>query len=368
MMQRLLAALVFLVMVASAAGATGLRIKDIADLGGMRDNQLVGYGLVIGLQGTGDSLRNAPFTEQAMRSMLEKMGINFDNATASTRNIAAVIVTANLPAFVSPGTRIDVTVSSLGDASSLMGGTLVLTPLMGADSEVYAVAQGPLAVAGFVNAGAAESVTQGVPTGARIPNGAIVERAVAGGFSSEREVVLRLRNPDFNTVIAMVDAVNRFTAKRYGKALARERSARELTVVRPGRVSAARFVAQIGRLTVEPDTPARIVIDERSGTIVIGRDVRISTVAVTHGNLTVRITEQPVVSQPPAFSGGETVVVPSTLVDAYEGDGQLALLPGSSLNALINGLNRIGLKPSGIIAILQAIKSAGALQAELVVQ
>ena len=368
MMRCALITLAVLLVLMPAVQAAGLRIKDIAEVGGMRDNQLVGYGLVIGLQGTGDGLRSAPFTEQAMRSMLEKMGINFDNTTASTRNIAAVIVTTNLPAFISPGTRIDVTVSSLGDASSLKGGTLVLTPLMGADGEVYAVAQGPLAVSGFASAGAAESVTQGVPTGARIPNGAIVERGVAGEFAADRELVLRLRNPDFATVIAMVDAVNRYTRKRYGKALARERSARELTVVRPAKVSAARFVAQIGRLTVEPDTPARVVIDERTGTIVIGRDVRISTVAVTHGNLTVRVTEQPYVSQPPAFSDGETVVVPSTLVDSYEGDGQMAVLSGSSLNALINGLNRIGLKPSGIIAILQAIKSAGALQAELVVQ
>ncbi len=366
-MRRLAIIVLMLLSVAHGASAA-MRIKDVTDIGGVRDNQLIGYGLVIGLQGTGDSLRNAPFTELSMRSMLEKMGVNVNAASASTRNVAAVIVTANLPAFVSPGTRIDVTVSSLGDAASLAGGTLVLTPLHGADDQVYAVAQGPLAVSGFAKAGEAESVSQGVPTGGRIPNGAIVERTVEGPFTSSKQLVLSLRNPDFDTAVAVADAINRFTKKRYGRKLARERNSREVAVTRPVNQATARFVAEIGRLPVEPDVPARIVIDERSGTIVIGRDVRISTVAVTHGNLTVRITEQPSVSQPAPFSLGETAVAPQTLIDAYEGDGQMAILKGSSLNTLIGGLNRIGLKPSGIIAILQAIKSAGALQAELVVQ
>ncbi len=367
-MKRVLVAIWLTMAWATGAQADGMRIKDITDLGGARDNQLIGYGLVIGLQGTGDSLRNAPFTELSMRSMLERLGVNLEAASARTRNVAAVIVTAHLPAFISPGSRIDITVSSLGDASSLAGGTLILTPLYGGDNQVYAVAQGPLAVSGFAKAGQAESVSQGVPTGGRIPNGAIVERAVPGGFATARHIVLALRNPDFNTATAIADAINRYTKKRYGKSLARERNSREVAVVRPAKITAARFVAAIGTLAVKPDTPARIVLDERSGTIVIGRDVRISTVAVTHGNLTVRITEQPTVSQPEPFSDGETVVVPSTLVDTYEGDGQMAILSGSSLNTLIGGLNRIGLKPSGIIAILQAIKSAGALQAELIVQ
>ena len=357
-----------LVVLALPVAAGNMRIKDIADIGGVRDNQLVGYGLVIGLQGTGDSLRNAPFTEQSMRSMLEKMGVNFNNAVPRTRNIAAVIITANLPAFISPGSRIDVTASSLGDASSLAGGTLVLTPLLGGDGQTYAVAQGPLAVSGFTKAGEAETISQGVATGGRIPNGAIVERAVPGGFGSSSEIVLALRNPDFATAVKIADTINRHTEKRYGKAMANARNSREIAIMRPGNVSTPRFVADIGKLTIAPDTPARVVVDERSGTIVIGRDVRISTVAVTHGNLTVRITEQPSVSQPEPFSDGQTVVVPSTSIDAYEGDGQMAILSGASLSSLIAGLNRIGLKPSGIIAILQAIKSAGALQAELVVQ
>jgi len=344
------------------------RIKDIASVRGVRDNQLVGYGLVIGLNGTGDSLRNSPFTEQSIQSMLDRMGVNVRSANPRTRNVAAVVVTAELPAFAGAGSRIDVTVSSLGDASSLLGGTLVLTAINGADGQIYAVAQGPLAVSGFAAKGRAESLTQGVPTTGRIPGGAIVEREVRNNFSNETVFVLDLRNPDFSTAARVADSVNVFTQRTFGKKLAREQDIRSISIARPDRVNAARFVAALGELEVEPDTSARVVVDEKSGTIVMGSDVRISTVALTQGNVTVRITEEDEVSQPQPFSDGDTIVVPRTAVKVSQQKGKFAVLRGGSLDSLVKGLNSIGLKPTDVIAILQAIKSAGALQAELVVQ
>lgn len=375
MMARLLLALTLLL---SAAGAqAAVRIKDIADIRGLRENQIVGYGLVIGLNGTGDTLRNAPFTEQSLQSMLDNMGINVrnDNAnstvrptTLRTRNVAAVMVTADLPPSISPGERIDVTVSSLGDASSLLGGTLVMTPLRAADGVVYAVGQGAVMVAGYSVQGQAQSVSQGTPTAGRIPNGAIVEREVHGKLHEIEYLVLELRNPDFVTATRILDAVNRYAGGRYRAQIAFERDYRTIVLSKPSHIGPVRFLAEIGELIVEPDTPARVVINERTGTVVIGRDVRISTVAVTHGNLSVRITELPVVSQPAPFSQGRTVVVPQTFVEANEPGAQVAILSGVDLQRLVRGLNQIGLKPSGIIAILQAIKTAGALQADVVVQ
>jgi flagellar P-ring protein FlgI len=350
------------------AAQAATRIKDIATLQGVRENQLVGYGLVIGLKGTGDSLRNSPFSEQSLQSMLDSMGINVRDSSLRTRNVAGVVVTAELPPFIGRGARIDITVSSLGDASSLLGGTLVMTSLMGADGQIYAVAQGPVAVSGFSSEGDAESLTEGVPTTGRIPNGALVEKEVHDGFWELKDLVLELKNPDFNTVIRMVDAINAYAASRYGKKVAFERDYRTIVLDKPDDISAPRFIADLGELTVEPDTPARVVIDERTGTVVIGRDVQVSTVAVTHGNLTVRVTEQPIVSQPAPLSKGETTVAPRTLVDASQTGGRLAIVGGADLQTLVAGLNQIGLKPTGIIAILQAIKSAGALQAELVIQ
>ncbi len=334
----------------------------------MRDNQIVGYGLVIGLKGTGDSLRNAPFTEQALQSMLESMGINVRNASLRTRNVAGVVVTAELPPFIGKGARIDVTVSSLGDATSLLGGTLVMTSLMGADGEIYAVGQGPVAVSGFSSQGDAESLTEGVPTTGRIPNGALVEREVAGPFNDIGRLVLELKNPDFDTAVRVADAINAYAAVNYGGKVAFERDYRTIELRKPDSISAPRFIAAIGDLLVVPDTPARVVIDERTGTVVIGSEVQISTVAVTHGNLTVRVTELPDVSQPQPLSQGETKVMPHTFVDASQAGGQLAIIGGTDLQTLVGGLNQIGLRPTGIIAILQAIKSAGALQADLVIQ
>jgi flagellar P-ring protein precursor FlgI len=321
--------------------------------------------------GSGDSLRNSPFAQQSIASMMERMGVNIRDAGARTKNVAAVIVTAELPAFAGRGSRIDVTVSSLGDATSLAGGSLIRTPLYGADDKIYAVAQGSVAVAGFDTRGQNESVTQGVPTTGRIANGATVEREGPGQFADEETLRLELRNPDFATAVRIAEAINEFGSERFGKMGARMAVAEDLRMVRvyrPPNMPLAMFTAMIGELWVQPDTPARIVIDERTGTIVIGSEVRISTVAVTHGNLTVRVSESPVISQPLPFSDGQTVVESETNVDVLQEPGNFAIVNGSDLHTLVSGLNRMGLKPPGIIAIIQAMKSAGALHAELVVQ
>jgi flagellar P-ring protein precursor FlgI len=344
------------------------RIKDITAIQGVRDNQLIGYGLVIGLAGTGDSLRGSPFTEQSLRSMLEKMGVSVPAQSMRARNVAAIVATATLPPFIGKGARVDVAVSSLGDASSLAGGTLVLTPLIAVDGNAYAVAQGPIAVSGFAAQGQAESLTQGVPTAGRIANGALIERQRVADFNALETLTLQILNPDFATAIAIADAINAHAKERYKTPIAEARDLRTVTLKRPPKLSASRLMAEIGDLVVAPDAPARIVIDEKAGTIVIGSGVKISRVAVTHGSLTVRVTETPQVSQPPPLSPGETVVAPETQITTREDGGQLSIVAGPSLEKLVDGLNRLGVKPTGIIAILQAIKSAGAMQAELVVQ
>lgn len=344
------------------------RIKDIAQLQSARDNQLVGYGLVIGLQGSGDSLRNSPFTEQSIRAMLENLGIASEGGRARAENVAAVIVTANLPPFVQSGARIDVSVSSLGDADSLAGGVLVMTPLKAADGEIYAVAQGPVFISGFNAEGEAEKITQGVPTSGRVPNGAIIERQVEAEFGDVGTLTLQLRNADFSTAVRITDAINDYALERFGKRVAREQDSRTVIIQKPQKISAARFYAELENLVVESDMPARVVVDERTGTIVIGNEVRISRVAISHGTLTVRITEMPRVVQPEPFSRGRTAVEPFTAIDLDQPDGRVAILDGPNLETLVAGLNRLGVKPDGIIAILQGIKSAGALQAELVLQ
>lgn len=344
------------------------RIKDITQLQSARDNQLIGYGLVIGLQGTGDGLRNSPFTQQSLRAMLENLGIATQGAQVRAKNVAAVIVTANLPPFVESGTRIDVSVSSMGDATSLTGGTLIMTPLRAANGEIYAVAQGAVSVSGFAAQGQAETLTQGVPTAGRVPNGAIVERQVPDSFSNTTSFTFQLFNADFSTAVHVADSINAFTSIHFGKRLARAQDSRTIVVQRPARIAAARFVADIENLAVESEAPARVVVDERTGTIVIGQDVRISRVAISHGTLTVRVTEAPRVVQPEPFSKGVTAVEPNTAIEATRPNGRVAVIDGPNLQTLVAGLNRIGVKPDGIIAILQGIKSAGALQADLIVQ
>ena len=336
---------------------------------GVRANQLVGYGLVIGLNGTGDSLRNAPFTEQSLQSMLDRMGINVRNSKARTRNVAAVIVTAELPAFTGKGARIDVTVSSLGDATSLQGGSLILTPLNGADNQIYAVAQGPLAVTGFAQQGKAETVTQGVPTTGRIPNGAHGRARCAGQALRRDGDRVRAAQSGFQhgrQHCGCDQPLHAAALRHQGRQGERPAHGRDGAAV----LSVAGAVHCRGRRAdgAARMRPARVVIDERTGTIVIGKDVQISTVAVAHGNLTVRVTENAKVSQPNPFARGETVVTPDTQIDVDEKGANLAIIRGTNLQTLVAGLNRIGLKPQGIIAILQAIKSAGALQADLVVQ
>ena len=359
--------LAILLLSAGAADAAS-RIKDITSIRGLRDNQLIGYGLVMGLQASGDSLRNSPFTDQSIRSMLDRLGVNVEAGSVRSKNVAAVVVTATLPPFVGKGERIDVTVSSIGDASSLAGGQLVMTPLVAADGEAYAVAQGPISISGFAASGAAEKLSEGVATAGRIANGALIERELEGDFNALTSIVLQIRNPDFATAVGISDRINKYSRAKFGVAIAAEQDFRTVHIKRPDKITVSRLAADLGELEIVPDSPARIVIDEKSGTIVIGDKVKLSTIAVTHGNLTVRVTEMPDVSQPEPFSKGETTEISSTEIIANQTGGQLAIINGPNLEMLVDGLNQIGLKPTGIIAILQAIKTAGALQGELVVQ
>jgi flagellar P-ring protein precursor FlgI len=364
---RVLATVTCLALAAGPA-LSAARIKDIASLQSGRENQLIGYGLVVGLQGTGDSMRSSPFTEQSMRAMLQNLGISMVGTQTRAKNIAAVLVTANLPPFSSPGSRIDVTVGSLGDSTSLRGGTLVMTSLTGADGQIYAVAQGSIVVTGVSAAGDAASVQQGVTTAGRVPNGAIIERELPSRFKDSSDLVLQLRNPDFSTAVGMADAINRYASAQYGSPIAESRDSQSVYVAKPKMADLARLMADIENLVVETDVPARVVINERTGTIVIGQDVRISPVAVSYGTLTVQVNEMPRVVQPEPFSDGETAVEPNTDILVQQDGGQVAMLDGSSLRSLVSGLNSIGVKPDGIISILQSIKTAGALQAELVLQ
>ena len=342
------------------------RIKDIVDFEGVRENLLVGYGLVVGLNGTGDSLNSAVFTKESLIGMLERLGVNARDDNLKTDNVAAVMVTATLPAFARQGSRIDVGVSALGDADNLLGGTLLVTPLLGADGEVYAVAQGNLQVGGFTAKGAAETITKGVPTSARIPNGAIVEREIPFRLANLKQVRLSLRNPDFTTARRVARAVNAFVGE--SSARVTDPGTVELIVPKNYRRAVVELLTDVEQLRVEPDQIAKVVIDEQAGVIVMGENVRISTVAIAQGNLTIRITETPQVSQPQPFSNtGSTVVVDRTDVQVDEGaDRKLGVLAkGVTLQELVNGINALGIGPRDMITILQAIKAAGALHAEI---
>jgi flagellar P-ring protein FlgI len=353
---------------APSDAAARSRIKDIADFEGVRQNMLIGYGLVIGLNGTGDTINNSPFTQQSLIGMLERLGVNTRDiaATLRTRNVAAVMVTATLPGFSRPGTRIDVTVGALGDATSLLGGTLLVTPMLGADGEVYAVSQGPIAVSGFSATGAAASVTKGTPTAGRIANGAIVERELGFQLAALKSVNISLRNPDLTTARRIGQAINTFIGSPIARPL--DPGTVMLSVPPSRENDIVGLLTDIEQLLVEPDQLAKVVIDERSGTIVMGENVRISTVAIAQGNLTIRVTETPQVSQPNPFSAtGVTTVVPRTDIEIDESaQRRLAVLPASvTLQELVNGLNALGIGPRDMIAILQAIKAAGALQADI---
>ncbi|MBN9600100.1 MAG: flagellar basal body P-ring protein FlgI [Afipia sp.] len=356
-------AMVALTISAATANATS-RIKDLANIEGVRQNQLIGYGLVVGLNGTGDTLNNIPFTKQSLQAMLERMGVNIRGATIRTGNVAAVMVTGNLPAFATQGTRMDVTVSALGDAKSLQGGTLLVTPLLGADGNVYAVAQGSLAIGGFQAEGEAAKVTRGVPTNGRIANGALVEREIEFALNRLPNVRLALRNGDFTTAKRIAAAVNDFLGAKTAEPV--DPSTVQLSIPAEFKGNVVALLTEIEQLQVEPDLAAKIIIDERSGIIVMGRDVRVNTVAVAQGNLTVTISESPQVSQPAPFSQGRTVVTPNTRVGVTEDGKKLALVKdGVSLQQLVDGLNGLGIGPRDLIGILQAIKAAGAIQADI---
>jgi flagellar P-ring protein precursor FlgI len=357
------AALVALPPLGMPAHATS-RIKDLANIEGVRQNQLIGYGLVVGLNGSGDTLNNIPFTKQSLQAMLERMGVNIRGATIRTGNVAAVMVTGNLPAFATQGTRMDVTVSAMGDAKSLQGGTLLVTPLLGADGNVYAVAQGSLAIGGFAAEGAAASVTKGVPTNGRIANGAIVEREIEFALNRMPNVRLALRNGDFTTAKRIAAAVNDFLGTKTAEPI--DPSTVQLSIPGEYKGNVVALLTEIEQLQVEPDIAAKIIIDERSGIIVMGRDVRVATVAVAQGNLTVSISESPQVSQPNPLARGRTVVTPRTDVGVSEDGKKLALVKnGVSLQELVDGLNGLGIGPRDLIGILQAIKAAGAIEADI---
>jgi flagellar P-ring protein precursor FlgI len=346
------------------------RIKDIADFEGVRANQLVGYGLVVGLNGSGDTLKKSVFTRESLIGMLERLGVNARDLQLETKNVAAVMVTGELPAFARQGTKIDLQVSALGDAKDLAGGTLLVTPMLGADGEVYAVGQGPVTTGGFTASGAAETVTKGIPTSGSIANGAIVEREIAFDLRSLAAVKIALKNPDLTTAQRIADAVNGSIGQFAARPL--DPGTVEVQVPTAEQSDVVGLLTKIEQLPIEPDTAARVIIDEQSGVIVMGENVRISTVAIAQGNLTIRISETPQVSQPSPFStGGTTTVVPRTDVQVKEDQGhQLALLSsgGVSLQELVNGLNALGIGPRDMIAILQSIKAAGALQADIEVR
>ena len=351
-----------------SASANPIRIKDLVEFDGVRANDLVGYGLVVGLNGTGDGLRNSPFTEEIMSNILERLGINVTGEQFRPNNVAAVLVTATLPPFSRAGSQIDVTVSAIGDSSSLLGGTLIMTPLNAADGEIYAVAQGTIIAGGVSAEGEAGGVVQGVPTAGVVPSGARVEREVDFDFSSLTTMRLALRNADFTTAGRIEEAINRAFGSQIATML--DAGTVRLDVQGSGLPSPAHTLGFVENILVEPQRRARVVVDQRSGTIVMGDDVRISRVAVSQGGLTLRIQEVPEVVQPNPFSAGETVVVPRTAaaIDEDPGTGLAEVSEGTSLSEVIAGLNALGVSTRDMIDILKSIKAAGALHAEFVVR
>jgi flagellar P-ring protein FlgI len=365
-MRRSLALLSAILLAGSALAGPAFaksRIKDIVEFEGVRQNMLVGYGLVVGLNGTGDSLRNAAFTKQSLEAMLERLGVNTRDGNLNTKNVAAVMVTAKLPAFTASGSPIDASVSALGDSKSLQGGTLLVTPLLGADGEAYAVAQGTVQTGSIsASGGSGSSVSKGVPTAGRIAAGAIVEREIGFQLANMGQMRMTLRNPDFTTARRIADAVNSAFPGS-----ARADNPTIVTIRPPAGKDMISFVAQVENLTVDPDSAAKVVIDEIAGVIVMGENVRISTVAIAQGNLTITVRETPAVSQPNPFSQGQTAVVPQSTVSVDEEKGKkfLTLNNGASLASLVAGLNALGVTPRDMISILQTIKAAGALQADI---
>jgi flagellar P-ring protein precursor FlgI len=356
--------LVLLAAFAGAKPAGAARLKDIAAIGGTRDNPVIGYGLVVGLNGTGDTDTATSFTMQSIMSMLQKFGISVPASKIKVKNAAAVMVTGDLPSFAKKGWRMDVTVSSLGDASSLEGGTLLMTPLIAPNGDVYSVAQGPVLVGGFAVSGqSGSSVQKNHPTVGRIPGGAVIEKEIPFVPAGDTVQVL-LSRPDYATAARAAAAVN----AKMGGGVAEAKDGSEVRVRIPAEASGrvVEFLAGIGECEVTPDAAARVVVNERTGTVVIGRNVKISTVALAHGALNIVIREKPEVSQPEPLSAGKTAVVPSTEVKAKEERSRVALVDtGATISDLVDALNKLGVTPRDLIAILQALKEAGALQADL---
>jgi len=372
-MFRTLAALFGLLLLAPAfavgAGAeTKVRIKDIVEFEGVRGNDLVGYGLVVGLNGTGDGLRNSPYTEEALATLLEQLGVNVSGESFRPKNVAGVIVTGDLPAFARTGSRVDVDVSAIGDAKSLMGGTLIMTPLKAADGQIYAVAQGPVLAGGFSAQGDAAEITQGVPTSATMPGGARVEQEIAFDFGDMDRIRLALRDPDFTTAVRIEQAINRATGGNTARMM--DSGTVDVSVSAARARSPAHLMARIEGIEVAASRQARVVIDQRSGTIVLGADVKISSVAVSQGGLTVRVEEAPQATMPNPFSNAPPIVLPRTGIGIDMGeDRRLALVDeAATLADLVDGLNALGVGPRGMIDILKSIKTAGALHADLIVQ
>lgn len=356
--------LIFSLACPSAQAAS--RIKDIADFEGVRENQLVGYGLVVGLNGTGDNVKSIDFTKESLVSMLDQIGINARGGQIKAKNIAAVMVTANFPPFGRQGSRIDVMVSAMGDAKNLQGGTLIATPLVGADGNVYAVAQGQIAVGALSARGnSGSSVSKGVPTSGRIANGAIIENEIPFELNSLKNITLALRNPDFTTARRVSDAINALIGINSAKAI--DPTTVTLEIPEAYRNNVVELMTKIEQLKVQPDQLAKVVIDETSGIIVIGKDVRINKLAIAQGNLTIRISEIPFLSQPLPFSDGQTVMTTASAIDINESvDSKLSVLEtGVNLQELVDGLNALGISPRDLISILQAIKASGALQADI---
>ncbi|WP_035250922.1 flagellar basal body P-ring protein FlgI [Desulfocurvus vexinensis] len=361
-LQARLAALALAVLVLLPASAWAVRLKDVATFGGVRSNQLVGYGLVVGLSGTGDKT-GSQFTVQSVASMLEKMGVAVDKTKLKPKNVAAVMVTARMPVSARPGTALDVTVSSLGDSQSLLGGVLLLTPLRGVDGNVYALAQGALALGGVSVQGAAAAAQKNITTVGSIPNGATVERGVPFQYNAQDELTLSMNVADFTTTMSVVDSINSTLGQDFARA--EDITTIRLTVPQEFRGNLVPLMATLENLDVTPDGKARVVVDEKTGTVVLGRNVRLTRVAVAHGNLHIVIRESADVSQPAPFGAGQTVVTPQTDVNVQEENNSLVMMEGATLQELIDGLNSIGATPRDLISILKSLKAAGALHAEL---
>lgn len=357
-----LAALALAVLVLLPASAWAVRLKDVATFGGVRSNQLVGYGLVVGLSGTGDKT-GSQFTVQSVASMLEKMGVAVDKSKLKPKNVAAVMVTAKMPVSARPGTNLDVTVSSLGDSQSLLGGVLLLTPMRGVDGNVYALAQGPLALGGVSAEGAAATAQKNITTVGTVPNGATVERGVPFQYNAQDELTLNMNVADFSTTMNVVDSINNTLGQDFARA--DDITTIRLAVPQEFRGNLVPLMASLENLEVTPDGKARVVVDEKTGTVVLGRNVRLTRVAVAHGNLQIVVQESADVSQPGPFSSGQTVATPQTNVNVAEEQNRLVMMEGATLQELIDGLNSIGATPRDLISILKSLKTAGALHAEL---